>query len=88
MSIFTSIVHWHIVYSMAKPTWRKGIPLADGVQKRLRELVKERGEAAAAEFLGIGRISVVRAAAGCGLRRGTLFVIETKLAAISAAAAA
>jgi hypothetical protein len=73
---------------MAKPTWRKGIPLESSIQERLRRLVREKGEAAAAELLGIGMSSVVRAAAGCGLRRGTVFVIETKLAGMMATATA
>ncbi len=66
---------------MGKPTWRKGIPLDDALQERLRALVKEKGEKATAELLEIGQISVVRAAAGLGLRRGTAFVIKMKLEA-------
>lgn len=74
---------------MVKPSWRKGIPLAEDVQARLRALVKEKGgEGVVAELLGIGRVSVVRAAAGLGLRRGTAFVIETKLAALMPASRA
>lgn len=71
---------------MGKPTWRKGIPLEDALQERLRALVKERGEKAAAELLEIGEISVLRAAAGVGLRRGTAFVIKMKLDALKQAA--
>lgn len=73
---------------MAKPTWRKGIPLEDTLQERLRALVKERGEEAVAEMLEIGEISVLRAAAGVGLRRGTAFVIKMKLDALGARQAA
>lgn len=64
---------------MGRPTWRKGIPLESDVLDRLRKFVNEKGDKIAAEILGIGRISVVRAAAGLGLRRGTVFVIKTKL---------
>ncbi len=64
---------------MAKPTWRKGIPLDEKVLSRLRDIVREKGEKATAELLGIGSASIVRAAAGLGLRRGTIYVIESKL---------
>lgn len=64
---------------MAKTSWRKGIPLAPEFQRKLRGLIAEKGESVAAEWLGLGRGSVLRAAAGVGLRRGTAFVIEMKL---------
>lgn len=59
--------------------WRKGIPLEPSIQERLRSVVRAHGEKAAAEMFGVGVISVVRAAAGLGLRRGTAFVIKSKL---------
>ena len=68
---------------MAKTTWRKGTPLRDDLQERLRALVKEKGESKVAELLDVGRVSVVRAAAGLGLRRSTAFVIETKIDSIA-----
>ena len=66
---------------MSKTTWQKGIPLKGELQERLRELLRNRGEEEAAKLLGIGETSVIRAAAGLGLRRGTVFIIETKLKA-------
>lgn len=71
---------------MAAKTWQKGIPLDEALQSCLRALLKERGEEAVAELLGIGEGAIIRAAAGLGLRRGTAFVIETKLALMRRAA--
>ncbi len=68
---------------MGKPSWRKGIPLEERLQERLRALMREKGEKVVAALLEIGQISVVRAAAGLGLRSGTAFVIKTKLDAIA-----
>lgn len=63
-----------------KKTWMKGIPLEDDAQHRLRSLIKEKGdEKKAAEFIGVGQVSVVRAAAGLGLRRGTAHMIKMAL---------
>lgn len=55
------------------------VPLDDDLLARLRAFVKVHGEKTAAELFGLGSISIVRAAAGLGLRRGTVFVIKTKL---------
>jgi len=71
---------------MAKPTWQKGIPLKTSVQECLRELLREKDEREVAELIGVGRPAIVRAAAGLGLRRGTAFMIETRLAAMKSAA--
>jgi hypothetical protein len=71
---------------MAKPTWQKGIPLNDSLQERLRALLRERGEDAITAMIGVGKSSIVRAAAGLGLRRGTAFVIEARLATMEKAA--
>lgn len=65
---------------MAKTVWAKGVPLNEEAQTRLRDLIRERGENAVSEFLEIGRIAVARAAAGLGLKKGTLAVIRMKLA--------
>lgn len=64
---------------MARISWQKGIPLDDSEQNRLRALIRERGEIAAAEMLGIAKICVIRGAAGCGLRRGTIRLIQQGL---------
>jgi len=64
---------------MARTTWTKGVPLGAALQERLRRLVHDVGEKEVAARLGVGVISIVRAAAGLGLRRGTAFVIESKL---------
>ena len=58
---------------------RDVVPLDDDLLARLRAFVKVHGEKTAAELFGLGSISIVRAAAGLGLRRGTVFVIKTKL---------
>jgi hypothetical protein len=68
-----------ILHAMAKPVWKKGKPLPDPLQEKLRALVQERGEVEVAEQFGIGQSSIVRAAAGLGLRRGTIRVIELGL---------
>lgn len=47
-------------------------------------VVKERGEKKTAEMLEIGMISVARAAAGFGLRRGTANLIKMKLEMLAA----
>lgn len=80
-SIFTYIGAFANVQTMGKSKWLKGIPLESELQERLRALVQEKGETDTAEFLGIGESSVVRAAAGLGLRRGTAFIIRMKLLA-------
>lgn len=64
--------------------WRKGTPLDETLQEKLRKLVRERGEKAAAALLEIGQISVLRGAAGAGMRRGTAFWIKTKLDELAA----
>jgi len=69
---------------MAKTNWRKGTPLDTLVQERLRALVKAHGEKAPADLFGLGKTSITRAAAGLPLRRGTIFVIETKMDAVLA----
>lgn len=46
---------------------------------RLRAFVKERGEKKASEELQVSVTAIVRAAAGLGMRRGTILMIETKL---------
>jgi hypothetical protein len=71
---------------MAKTSWRKGIPLKPSIQEQLRKVISIHGEHTTAEAIGVGVVSVVRAAAGLGLRRGTAFVIETKLASMTRAA--
>lgn len=70
---------------MARPTWKRGEPLSDAAQEKLRLLIKERGEVQAANDIGISRVSVVRAAAGSGVRRVTAIAIEAQLAALSRA---
>jgi hypothetical protein len=64
---------------MARTTWQKGAPLGDSEQNRLRALIRERGEKLVAEVLGIAEICVIRGAAGCGLRRGTIRMIQLGL---------
>lgn len=67
---------------MARPTWRKGVPLDGADQERLRALIRERGEDAAAELIGVAKICVIRGGAGCGLRRGTIRLIQIGLDAV------
>jgi hypothetical protein len=69
---------------MAKPKWRKGIPLDDNLLAQLRAFVHERGVEQTAKLFDLGQISIVRAIGGLGLRRGTVFVIKTKLLDLSA----
>ncbi len=71
---------------MATKTWQKGIPLDEDLQLCLRALLREKGEEAVAALLELGEGAVIRAAAGLGLRRGTAFVIRTKLASMKIAA--
>jgi hypothetical protein len=68
---------------MAKKSsaWRKGTPLDDTVQERLRALIKQKGDEEVSELLGIGRASVMKAAAGGRLRRVTAIAIEARLTA-------
>lgn len=72
---------------MAKTEWAKGVPLDAGVQENLRALIRERGHAEAAALIGIGKDSVVRAAAGAGVRKATAIAIEARLREISRPAA-
>lgn len=65
---------------MAKPTWQKGNPLPKDNLARLRALVEQLGEKETAKLLDVPPVSVTRASAGCGLRRGTIVMIESALA--------
>lgn len=72
---------------MEKTTWKRGMPIAEPLQEKLRALIKERGESAAADFFGMSKVAMLRAAAGSGVRRVTAFTIETKLSELQTAAA-
>lgn len=65
---------------MAKTTWRRGIPLPDAQQEQLRALIKKWGEEGAATKVGISRVSLMRAAAGFGIRSVTAIAIGARLA--------
>lgn len=58
-----------------------GVALADPVQEELRRVLKERGgdHVAVGDALGIGRLSVLRAASGLPVKRGTAKAIELGL---------
>lgn len=71
---------------MARTVWQKGIPLDEAAQAYVRKLLKDFGERETARIFDIGVISVVRAAAGCGLRRGTSHIIKMKLSELSSRA--
>jgi len=69
---------------MAKSAWRHGIPLESTAQERLRALIREQGgERAVAKMMDTAPISILRAAAGAGLRRSTAYWIVTRLAGLS-----
>lgn len=62
-----------------KHEWKKGIALDESTQIVLRSFVKDRGERAAAIDLNVSVTSIVRAAAGLGLRNGTILLIRMGL---------
>jgi hypothetical protein len=64
---------------MPKTSWQQGEPLDSESQVHLRSLIKERGESKTSELLGIPRVSLVRAAAGAGVRRVTAMAIKGAL---------
>lgn len=68
---------------MAKHDWKKGSPLEEKIQIQLRTLIRQVGKDKAAAMLDVGAASVVHAAAGLGVRRGTAFMIETKMASLA-----
>jgi hypothetical protein len=71
---------------MAKTSWRGGDPIDETLRERLRGVVLERGESGAADFFGVGKSAVMRAAMGLGVRRGTALVIKTRLEELEKAA--
>lgn len=79
---FTVIWTCANVQTMSKTVWQKGIPLDEATAARLRSLGRERGEREAAKLLGISLTAFVRAAAGLGLRQGTIFMIHNALASV------
>jgi hypothetical protein len=64
---------------MAKTDWRKGAPLPADLQERLRALIRENGSERAAEMLGINSTTMLKAAAGSGVRDVTAIAITAKL---------
>lgn len=60
-------------------SWKTGEPVPQSTQERLRTLIKERGEKGAATLLGITKTSLLRAAAGVGVRKMTSIAIEAQL---------
>ncbi|MES2179833.1 MAG: hypothetical protein V4550_18375 [Gemmatimonadota bacterium] len=66
---------------MSRKTWACGEPLDDQWQSQLREAIKQFGEKQIVKLLGVNMISIARAAAGFGLRKGTAHLIQSKLAA-------
>ena len=56
-----------------------GTPPSSTVKSAVRACVEERGVSHAAIFLGIGREATARIAAGLGVRRGTLALVERAL---------
>lgn len=72
---------------MPKVEWRRGQPLSEELQERLRVLIRERGEKKTAELLSLSVISIARAALGCGTREGTRLLIQMRLRALDEAAA-
>jgi hypothetical protein len=63
---------------MAKD-WKKGSPIDERLQQKLRELIRHEGKNQVAERFGIGATTLVHAAAGIGVRRATATVIEIRL---------
>jgi len=64
---------------MSRTQWRRGSPLDDETQGRLRELIKQHGIEGTSSLLGIGRDSIKAAAAGGGVRDVTAIAIRAKL---------
>lgn len=70
---------------MSKSAWKTGSPLSQETQERLRELIRNVGDAKrAADMLEISSTSILRGAVGLGMRKGTILLIETKLAKLAA----
>lgn len=63
-------------------TWKRGKPLKEETQARLRAMIGANGEDRVAEILGISVTAVLRGAANAGLRQGTIRLIEVELAAL------
>lgn len=59
-----------------------GIPTTAERRTELAALVRDRGEAGAAEVLGINRATLARAMAGLPIHRGTHAQIAVRLAAL------
>ena len=55
-------------------------PLTAAMQRKLRNFIRSAGEGAAAAVLELGEKTMLRAAAGRDVRRGSAALIETKLA--------
>lgn len=62
-----------------------GIPLNDQRRVELLAQIRSRGESAVMVASGVSRIAMVRAAAGLGVRRGTLRLLEDGLDRLAAA---
>lgn len=60
-------------------TPRHGVSLPPSTRSRLQALIEQLGEYRAAEVVGVGYPSLVRAAGGFGIRRGTARAIEVAL---------
>lgn len=73
---------------MAKSSWKKGTPLDDALQAQLKQLIREHGEKRVAEMLNVSQTAVMRGAAGCGLRQGTMLMLQSRLSAVKQAAQA
>lgn len=56
-----------------------GSPLPDELRASLAEFVRAHGEEKAIESLGLSRITLARAMAGLGLRRGTIVLVRVGL---------
>ncbi len=64
--------------------WKKGTPLDDANQEKLRALVRREGLEKTAKVLDTSTVSVTRAAAGLGLRKGTILLIVNALIKVAA----
>jgi hypothetical protein len=64
---------------MPKTEWRKGTPLSESLQERLRLLVREHGAGGTAKILRLALPTVARAASGDGMREGTKLLIQMRL---------
>lgn len=64
---------------------RGTVVLTDEERAIVRLQIAEFGETEAAKFLGVGRMTLIRALAGLSLKRGTALILGSALAAVRAA---